>query len=521
MSDEEVKKLYGIIQQYSPDMADDFLSADDQQVWFDNNSRMLESLNGFTDKYKNTAQMKTDRWKGLTELYEQQSVYEDKDGNVMLPTDERIETFRKQYPGIGKDEIVEWFNKTNEYKKFYEDEAKKEELKNLRKKEVKDLPWYEDLIASDYSKQRYIDDPNASIIGKQGKFNPLSTQGAEELMDVGLGVVGAAGDAIPGLGGVVAGPVARLTRDVAHKVTDSPYQKDWTQIRKDLGKDVAFNGAAWILPNLRKTAKAADIFADPEVVRAMQVAEETKNIQKGARDVAKHYDIPSQETIDKWTKTGKPYPHNDIALSNAIDNMPQSELKTELQKIVQSTPADKPLNRKTIQETTKNYVNQTNGLMQDIQKYNQEIMAPAGASEYGVKTVMIGGKPVEVVINPELSKQAAELAGKGNNYMKNALKANTYDQLRMKQKLMYKGNLLAHMLNTGYPGQMLTQEGYTVIGRGKEPKIIETEARKEEFNNRVNNVISTYSSLWSKTRKPLGYESNPIIKEAWDKWSKQ
>lgn len=521
MSDEEVKKLYGIIQQYSPDMADDFLSADDQQAWFDNNSRMLESLHGFTDKYKNTAQLKTDRQKGLSELYEQQSVYEDKDGNVMLPTEERIETFRKEYPGIGKDEIVEWFNKTNEYKKFYEDEAKKEELKNLRKKEVKDLPWYEDLIASDYSKQRYIDDPNASIIGKQGKFNPLSTQGAEELMDVGLGVAGSIGDAIPGIGGVAIGPIVRGTRDLAHIAYDSPYQKDLTQIATDFGKDIGLNAAAWMLPNLRKTAKAADMFADPDVARALQAAEETKNIQSGARSVAKHYGIPKQEIIDKYRDIGKAYPHNDIALAKAIDDMPASELKTELQKIVSSTPPNKPLNRAKIQEVTNSYVNQTNKFTQDIQKYNQEIMSPSGTDGYGVKTITIGGKPVEVIINPEISKKAADIAGSNSTYMANALKAKSYDELSNMQKLKYRGNQIAHALNSGYPGQLVMQEMYTGVGRGKSPTIVETAIRKKEFEDRINSVISTYSSLWSKTRKPLGYESNPIIKEAWDKWSKQ
>lgn len=522
MSDEEVKKLYGIIQQYSPDMADDFLSADDQQAWFDNNSRMLESLHGFTDKYKNTAQLKTDRQKGLSELYEQQSVYEDKDGNVMLPTEERIEAFRKEYPGIGKDEIVEWFNKTNEYKKFYEDEAKKEEQKNLRKKEVKDWPWYEDLIASDYEKQRYIDDPKSALFGEQSpKLGEADSTRWGSIGDLTAGIAGSIGDAVPGLGGVVIGPAIRGTRDLTHKFTASPYQKEWSQIAKDFGKDIGINAGAWLLPNMRKTAKAADLFADPDVARALQVAEETKNIQSGARTVAKHYGIPSQEVIDKYRDIGKAYPHNDIALAKAIDDMPASELKTELQKIISSTPPNKPLNRAKIQEVTNNYVNQTNKFTQDIQKYNQEIMSPSGAQDYGVKTITIGGKPVEVVINPEISKKAAEIAGSNSTYMANALKAKSYDELNKMQKLKYRGNQIAHALNSGYPGQLFMQEMYTGVGRGKSPTIVETAIRKKEFEDRINSVISTYSSLWSKTRKPLGYESNPIIKAAWDKWSKQ
>lgn len=522
MSDEEVKNLYSIIQQYSPDMADDFLYANDQQAWFNENSRMLESLHGFTDKYKSAAKLKTDRLKGLSELYEQQSVYQDNDGNVMLPTDERIESFRKEYPGIGKDEIVEWFNKSNEYKKFYEDEAEKEAQKNLRKKEVKDWPWYQDLIASDYEKQRYIDDPKSALFGEQApKLGEADSTRWGSIGDLTAGVAGSIGDAVPGGRGVAIGPIIRGIRDITHKVTGSPYQKDLTQIAMDFGKDIGINAGAWLLPNLRKTAKAADLFADPEVTRALQVAQETKNIQSGARSVAKHYGIPKQEVIDKYREIGVAYPHNDIALAKAIDDMPASELKTELQKIVSSTPSNKPLNRAKIQEITNNYVNQTNKFTQDIQKYNQEVMAPAGAQDYGIKTMNIRGRPIEVVVDPQTSKRAADLAANGNTYMANALKAKSYDELSNLQKLKYKGNQFAHAMNSGYPGQLVMQEFYTGVGRGKSPTIVETAIRKKELEDRIDNVISTYSSLWSKTKKPLGYESNPIIKKAWDKWSKQ
>jgi hypothetical protein len=508
MSEQEIETIVNKIGEVAPDQVAKFLA---NPEGFDYS--VLEGYTDFTDKYRNVADFLGDK-AGI-----KATIWKDLDGK--FPSKARFNSLQEKYPWLSEEELKEWFDKTNEYKKFYEDEARKEGEKNLRKKEVKDLPWYEDLIASDYSKQRYIDDPNASIIGKQGKFNPLSTQGAEELMDVGLGVAGSIGDAIPGVGSVFLGPAARTTRDVAHKLYESPYQKDWNQIRFDTGKDIGLNAAAWLLPNMRKTAKAADMFADPEVVRVMQIAEETKNIQNGARSVAKHYGIPSQEIIDKYRDIGKAYPHNDIALTKAIDNMPASELKTELQKIVSSTPPNKPLNRAKIQEVTNNYVNQTNKFAQNIQKYNQEIMAPTGAQDYGVKTMNIGGKPVDVVIDPKTSKMAADLAGSNSTYMANALKAKSYDELSKMQKLKYRGNQIAHALNSGYPGQVVMQEMYTGVGRGKSPTVVETAIRKKELEDRINNVISTYSLLWSKTKKPLGYESNPIIKEAWEKWRNQ
>lgn len=493
MSDEEVKKLYGIIQQYSPDMADDFLSADDQQAWFNENSRMLESLHGFTDKYKNTSQLKTDRLKGLSELYEQQGVYQDNEGNVMLPTEERIASFRKEYPGIGEDEIIDWFNKSNEYKKFYEAEAEKELQKNLRKKEVKeDLGFLDNFLTSDYSKQRYIDDPNASIIGKQGKFNPLSRQGAEELMDVGLGIAGAVGDAIPGLGPSFLGPAARAVRDVAHIAYDSPYRKDWTQIGIDIGKDVGTNLGAALLFNARTGARLASNAADKDVKYALEAARETEHIKSGLPQVAEHMHIPSKSEIEFYRAANLPYPSSDRVLRNTIKDMPDSELKNELVKEV-FTEAGRPINRKEVQRIYQKYLTQTQPGMRETVRLADDYMRPMAK---------VGNEPV-------------------TQYLRNVADAKTFSELSKYQKAQYLANQAAMAINSGKVGQVAVQELATGHGRGANPKLIETALRKKEFDERINNVISTYSSLWSKTKKPLSYESNPIIKEAWDKWSKQ
>lgn len=509
MTEQEIETMVNKIGEVAPDQVGAFLSNPDN---FDYS--VLEEYSDFTDKYRNVADFVGDK-AGI-----KATIWEDFKGK--FPTDARFQSLQEKYPWLNKEDLKNWFDKTNEYKKFYEDEAEKEAQKNLRKKEVKDWPWYEDLITSDYEKQRYIDDPESALFGEQSpKLGEAKNTRWGSIGDLTAGVAGSIGDAVPGLGGVVIGPAIRGTRDLTHKFTASPYQKEWSQIVKDFGKDIGVNAGALLLPNMRKTAKAADLFADPEVARALQVAQETKNIQSGARSVAKHYDIPKQEVIDKYREIGVAYPHNDIALAKSIDDMPASELKSELQKIVSSTPPNKPLNRAKIQETTNRYVNQTNKFTQDIQRYNQEIMAPAGTQEYGVKTITIGGRPVEVVIDPQTSKRAADLAANSSTYMANALKAKPYDKLSNVQKLKYRGNQIAHAFNSGYPGQLLMQEFYTGVGRGKSPTIVETAIRKKEFEDRINNVISTYSSLWSKTKKPLGYESNPIIKEAWDKWSKQ
>ena len=226
MTQEEFETMANKIGKVAPDQLPNFMSNPDN---FDYS--VLEGYSAFTDKYKNVANFIGDKNAIKAQIWNEL------DGK--FPSEPRFQSLKKEYPWLNKEDLKKWFDKSNEYKKFYEEEAKKEEEKNLRKKEVKEeLGFFDNLLASDYSKQRYIDDPNASIIGKQGKFNPLSRQGAEELMDVGLGIAGAAGDVIPGFGPAFIGPAARTTRDVAHKLYNSPYQKDWQQIGTDLGKDV-------------------------------------------------------------------------------------------------------------------------------------------------------------------------------------------------------------------------------------------------------------------------------------------
>lgn len=136
--------------------------------------------------------------------------------------------------------------------KYWEDEKRAREYNASRKRREKEIndaniisPWS---LASEYSKQRYIDDPNASIFGKEGKFNPYSKEGQDEIRDVSLGLFGAALDAVPGVGGVVGGPAVRLARDIYHSESDSPYKKDLETIGKNALTDVGFNVGTNYLP---------------------------------------------------------------------------------------------------------------------------------------------------------------------------------------------------------------------------------------------------------------------------------
>jgi len=139
-------------------------------------------------------------------------------------------------------------------KQYYDAEVKAQNdayLKELRKREVKD--WLlKGILTSDYEKQRYIDDPESALFGEQSpSLGSAKNTRWGSLADLVSGTAGAAADMIPGWGGVLAGPGIRAVRDVAHKVSDSPYQKDWKDIATDVGADMGLSASTVFLPNFR------------------------------------------------------------------------------------------------------------------------------------------------------------------------------------------------------------------------------------------------------------------------------
>ena len=123
---------------------------------------VLESNKLYTDKYKYWEDFTGDKYKVLSELYERN------DGK--MPTRERMMTIHEQMPFISSEDIKNYFDKTNEYIKEFEKQSEYEAGVNQRRREVegktrtdKDWGFGKNLLASDYSKQRYIYEPEKSI----------------------------------------------------------------------------------------------------------------------------------------------------------------------------------------------------------------------------------------------------------------------------------------------------------------------------------------------------------------------
>lgn len=482
MTPEQIDVIYNKLQEINRnDLADLFMS---NPEGFDYS--VLESDPNFVESYKNVADFVGDKSKIKSQIYTQL------DGK--FPTQERFEYLQTQYPWLSKAELKEWFDATNKYKKMYEDERAIEAGKARRKKEIEKDWGVQNILASEYSKQRYIDDPNASIFGKEGSFNPYSSQGQEELQDVILGGTGAVADFIPGVGSLI-GPSVRTGRDVMHYLSDdSPYKKSKSDIFKDAGFDYGINTGAWLLANARKGAKAANELASNDVKRAVNLANENDAIHEGlgmieSTGANRIQGIPE---ILSYRNKGIANPYNDIELKNIIMDMPESSMKQELLPLVSDIKRT-PINRDKVNEIIHKYQYETNPV-------NQEVFRKKLKND----------------------KFLPEDARYGSDYLERAITTKPVSELSNLDKASYIFNRLSGQINKGRLGQVLVQEGSNITGRpSSNPNVIETALQRKEREDSIERIINNYSLLWNKKSPPPEAKDSQLIKEAWERWSKE
>ncbi len=307
MSDEELRKKYNDLYAINPDIANDFLNS--PEGWFDKkeNQKWLEGQTSFTRQYKSFMDLLGDKEKALTELYRNQ------DGE--WPTEERLMAFKEQNPSIGDSDIKEWFDKVNAARAHYEKEQADEAAKYKRALEIKNEWKWRNILASDYERQRYIEDPQSSIFGKESPaIGEAKNTRYGSMADIGTGAIATAMDFIPpvtpplAIMSIAGGPVLRGARDAAH-LAGSDYHKDLQEIGRDFAQDITFNAMLNAAPNARKLSRVFGANVPESVMREV----ERQNIKKGVT----LFDEAATETVDK--------------LENAIKAMPDSPLKEELQ----------------------------------------------------------------------------------------------------------------------------------------------------------------------------------------------
>lgn len=292
LSDEQITQIVNQLDDIGrSDLADYFIESNDKLSYLRNEIAPIleEQDTKYTDKYSSIDEFIGDRNSRLSKLY--------KDLDGKKPGKARMYSFLDNNPDISEQDVNEWFDKTNAYKEDYIKERKYEADRIKRAKEVENLDWWKDLATSDYSKQRYIDDPSTSILGGK-EFNPYSKEGQSELRDLFLGFTGAAADVIPTpwQTHVWLGPAIRTARDVYHGESDELYKPEGTRFidyAKRAAGDVGANAVYEYTPNflLRKLSKVESgaakelnkYIAQPYM--DMKLNKETKSIKDSYKQV--------------------------------------------------------------------------------------------------------------------------------------------------------------------------------------------------------------------------------------------
>lgn len=303
--------------------------------------------------------------------------YESKLLNSTKPLDERLaqsfgssdkeNPFRKSDKWINQlyhsefsDVPREQFDQAIKLRADYWDEFKKQREADAarfkREKEVKEdwTPFTKNpdvstmkglgrwLLGSDYEKQRYINEPEAAILGEQAhttKENILNK--GEAISDLTFGAAGAVGDFVP-YAGIFLGPAARGARDVYHKVYGSPYQKEWGEIGMDIGSDVALNAFTDILPNFRQYTRTLNfgkrLPALSKIDEAISLERDVKNILDPKADELYTRISQSQGFMPVYidgvpTGTRPPMPTG-IEIKKTVEALPDSPMKQELMQYV-------------------------------------------------------------------------------------------------------------------------------------------------------------------------------------------
>jgi len=321
LSDEQITQIVNQLDDIGrSDLADNFVKSNDKLSYLRKEVAPIleEQDTKYTDKYSSIDEFIGDRDSRLSKLY--------RDLGGKKPGKARMISFLDKNPDISEQDVTSWFDKTNQYKEDYIKEGEYRRARNERIKEVRNLPWYKDVLTSDYSKQRYIDDPSTSILGGS-QFNPYSKEGQSEIRDMILGGVAGAADVVPtpALTHLWLGPAIRTGRDVQHEVNDEAYKPEDTSFldyAKRMGSDIGMNAVFeytpnWLVRGAERLNKGAGKSINKYVAQpynAYKLGEEEALIKK------------SYDTVDNLLKSDI----SPLEMYNEIKSLPDSEYKQSL-----------------------------------------------------------------------------------------------------------------------------------------------------------------------------------------------
>lgn len=330
------------------------------------------------------------------------------------------------------------------------------------------------------SQQRYIDDPNATIFGKEGSYNPLSKEGQDDFRDVTLGIAGTVGDFIPGYGAAV-GPLARTIRNEELIRTNSPYAPSLADAGKEALNDWSTYGAAAWLQNFRKAKRmaAGAEKSIPGLEKITKNANTTTEIDNTATGLL---NVFNANTYDEITK--------------AIQNLPNNEVKTRLMsklaegsKIIGNPAAEEKL----VTEIKLNSINDFVNLNSVVSRTN------AG---YTVR-------------NPESVKKMFVKHSKTEEQgLKRADEA--LDQLKdIRQQVRHTptiGKFGQFVRDVALPGEQFVEQG-----AAKNATSMYKAGPKDTDRAKIDWYKQNYARDWEMGFAPKGKETDPIVK-AYNEW---
>ena len=390
--------------------------------------------------------------------------------------------YQTQFKDVPREEFERVLNNMKKYYDYEQNLKEEKRLRNERIQEVKEPDWKRALFASEYENQRYIDDPKSAIFGKQAPgFINSSTGAKADLisgMAAGAADVGTAFIPVPGvniLANSVAGPAIRAGRDVAHKVSDSPYQKDWIEIGTNFGSDAGLNLGIGGLANARRYAGIAKNYVSPNVAKTINLIDEGKEIRKGLRS------LPKVENTNEFVE--------------AVSNLPNSQLKTALESTIDY--ANKGVDLEKARDIVKGYARDTDPVM--IGSYKR--VGPGGVNN--LEPVNTDGKLYKAILQEPPT----------TNYLNEVLRT---------PRLKSPGDIsqyyllrLINGINVGKPGTIGLETIATAKGRGSRPEIVSTEESNAKFIDDKNKLKAQFGDLWIKygdVFKPEEIEGDP----AWE-----
>ena len=260
--------------------------------WEQKHRRDLRKIMGYADIEKNTLPLR-DRARGEFDTYVDNPEWYIKGKAAKL--------------GVNSEDLKKALAQLEEERIWNEGRARRAKEVNER------FAWN---FAPKSSQQRYIDDPNATIFGKEGKYNPFSKEGQDDLRDVALGIAGTVGDFIPGYGAAV-GPIARTIRNEELIRTKSKYAPSLADAGKEFLNDAGTFGAAAWLQNFRqgKRMAAGAEKSIPGLEKVTKNAALTNNLDETSKALDN-----IRENVDTYDD-----------LIKAVENMPDNSIKADLQ----------------------------------------------------------------------------------------------------------------------------------------------------------------------------------------------